>query len=164
MAKAKKKSVKASSKVSKSKAVAKVIKVLEATNAATPTTPGTFTPEKKAQFLELYAGGGTVRQCAAMVGVSHVTVFNHVRKDEEFKAQFAEAVEGNTDALEDLLHDLALARNPVAIFGMLKARRPQKWRENVNLTAQVNHKHEYTLAIARVMKMEVGITQTKQEA
>lgn len=125
--------------------------------------PATFTEEKKAAFLALYAGGGTVRQCAAAVGVSHVTVFNHARKDEDFKARFNEAMEGNTDALEDVLHDLAMCRNPVAIFGMLKARRPQKWRENVNVTGQVQHKHEYTLAIARVMRMEVGITQEKSE-
>ncbi len=93
-------------------------------------TPGVFTEELKTKFLELYARGGTVNACASEVGVSSVTVYSHVRKDEEFAERFRLAQETNTDELEDILLSLARAGNIAAIFGTLKARRPEKWRDS----------------------------------
>lgn len=93
-------------------------------------TPGVFTDDLKTKFLELYSRGGTVNACAAEVGVSSVTVYAHVRKDEEFAERFRLAQETNTDELEDILHSLARAGNIAAIFGTLKARRPERWRDS----------------------------------
>lgn len=68
--------------------------------------------------------------CASEVGVSSVTVYAHVRKDEEFAERFRLAQETNTDELEDILHSLARSGNIAAIFGTLKARRPERWRDS----------------------------------
>lgn len=117
--------------------------------------PGTFTLERQKAFLRLFATGLPVKYAAEEVGVSHVTVFNHCRKGGKFKELFDEARELNLDSLEDRLHELAIAGNPVAIFGVLKAFRPDRWRENMRVDGAIVHQHQYTLAIARVMR---GVT------
>lgn len=100
------------------------------------TRRGKFTDEKRAEVLELYQTGVTLRQACEAVGISSVAFFNHVRKDPEFAKQYAAAQEANTDALEDRLHGMALAGNVAALFGTLKSRRPHKWRDRsqVDLT------------------------------
>ena len=96
-----------------------------------------FSPEKKSAFLELYAVGGTVVGRAAEVGISHVTVFNHIRTDKVFARQFAIARETNTDWYEDHLARMAVEAkvpgNVLALFGTLKSRRPDKWRDNYKI-------------------------------
>lgn len=104
--------------------------------AAVERGPGKFTAEKKAEFLAAYEAGLTVREAAAKVGVSSVCVFNHVRSNEEFARQYHTAMEVNTDALEDGLHTLARNGNVAAIFGTLKARRPERWRDRMDLSNQ----------------------------
>jgi len=92
-------------------------------------TPFTFTPEKQAAFLAEYAQGGSVNSCAKKIGVASVTIFSHVRNDEEFAKKYRSAQELNVDQLEDVLEAHALTGNVTAIFGCLRARRPAVWRE-----------------------------------
>lgn len=99
-----------------------------------PKERGKFTAEKRRAFLDLYQTGVTVAQAAKKVGVSHVAVFNHVRKNEEFRREYEAAMEANTDVLEDSLHHLARAGNIAAIFGTLKARRPERWKDRMDLS------------------------------
>ena len=96
--------------------------------------PGTFTPQKREQFLELYATGCTVAAACQQIGISKVTVFNTIRKDPEFAARYGEVMECNTDALEDLLHAMARSGNVAALFGTLKARRPEKYKDRLDLS------------------------------
>ena len=97
---------------------------------------GTFNAEKREMFLMYYRTGITVREAALKVGVSVVTVFNHVRTNPEFKEDYQLAMESNTDVLEDLLHQLARNGNVAALFGTLKARRPERWRDRVDVSNQ----------------------------
>ena len=96
-----------------------------------------FTPERKREFLDLYAQGKSVKACAREIGISHVTVFYHKRTDPEFAREFEVAMETNTDILEDHLYEMATEKgipgNVAAVFGMLKARRPTVWRENLKI-------------------------------
>lgn len=117
--------------------------------------PGTFTPEKRAAFLDHYSTGLTVRQAARKVGVSHVTVFNHIRKDEAFKALYATAMDVNTDVLEDDLHTLARMGNVAALFGTLKARRPERWRDRVDLS---NSSGDLLKPLAEAIRRANGIS------
>lgn len=114
--------------------------------------PGTFTTLKKDQFLTLYSRGGSVRAVAKAVGVSTVTVFNHARNDPEFRDKYHQAMESNTDALEDVLHEMALQGNVAAVFGILKARRPERWRDNYQARATVVH--GFPTSFAAAMKLE----------
>lgn len=136
----------------KAKAGKKATTAKAVVEAVTPrkSTPGTFTPQKRAQFLELFATGGSVRQHAKTVGVSVVTVFNHRRTDADFEAGFKKACETNTDVLEDMLYEMACAGNVAALFGTLKARRPERWRENFQ--ANVKVEHSFPAAFAEAMR------------
>ena len=112
-----------------------------------------FTQEKKRQFLALYAGTGhSVRSCAEQVGVTGVTVFNHINDDPVFAKAYARAVERHTDKLEDHLVDHAWDKetpgNIVALFGMLRARRPERWRENF----KVEHGGQLVLTTAEALQ------------
>jgi AcrR family transcriptional regulator len=124
--------------------------------------PGKFTAEKRAEFLAHYATGLTVRQAARKTGVSTVTVFKHVRRDEAFAALYRETLELNLDAVEDAIHDLAVnGRNLTAMFGLLRAKRPTVWRENVNFTGSVEHSFaaDFATAMSR-MTTHVGSSAT----
>ena len=116
--------------------------------------PGTFTAEKKKQFLDLYRHGGSVRTVAHEIGVSAVTVYNAVKRDEKFAKEYSLALEANTDALEDRLYDMALLGNVAALFGTLKARRPERWRDNFQ--AKVTVEHTFTASFATAMQQEMS--------
>ena len=129
----------------------RVVKAAKAVVAKTPPSkfaPNTFTPEKKEEFLRLYAEGGSVRSIAAKVGVTSVTVFLHVRKDEDFAKRYFLAMETNTDILEDHLYQMATEKGVpghiVALFGTLKARRPERWRD----VAKIEHSGKVELTKA----------------
>lgn len=98
--------------------------------------PGTFTAEKKTNFLKLYETGLTVAEAARKIGVTPTTIFNHARVDEDFGERYRHAMETNTDVLEDTLHTLARNGNVAALFGTLKARRPERWRDRVDVSNQ----------------------------
>lgn len=116
-------------------------------------TPGTFTPEKQAQFLELYAKGLTVGQAARKVKISNVAIYKRVRNDAEFAKAYEEARESNTDELENIVHNLAVAgRDKVCCFFLLKARRPHIYRDNVTMqhTGGTEFVSAFVAAMARV--------------
>lgn len=133
-----------------------------------PQSERQFTLEKRLEFLHYYRTGMSVRAAAAHVGTTGVTVFNTVRKDEEFAKQYHAAREVNTDGVEDYLHTQAGRGNVTAIFGILKARRPSVWRENhqVNLSGEVTVKNEaadkffaaLTAALTSTTALAKGIT------
>jgi hypothetical protein len=89
------------------------------------------------EFLRRYSEGGTVREHANALGVSHVAIFRLKNRDEAFEKRFLEAQETNTDLLEDHLVRMATTAgapgNVTALFGALRARRPERWRENFKL-------------------------------
>lgn len=98
---------------------------------------GQLTPEIRAEFLRRYAQGGTVREHAHALGVSHIDIFHLKNQDEEFEKEFLVAQNTNTDLLEDHLVRMATTAgtpgNVNALFGTLRARRPNVWRENLKV-------------------------------
>jgi len=121
-----------------------------------------FTAEKKKRFLELYASEvKSVRECAEAVGVTARTVFYHARTDERFARAYERAVVENTDLLEDRMidhvRDKGFGGNLIALFGLLRARRPEKWRDyqKVEHTGQVMLVTAEALAQARERAQQV---------
>lgn len=70
-------------------------------------------------------------------------------------------METNTDVLEDGLHTLARQGNIAAIFGTLKARRPERWRERVDLS---NHDGSLLKPLAEAIRRANGITSTTESS
>lgn len=78
-----------------------------------------------------------MKEHAHALGISHVAIFRLRHRDPEFAEEFLAAQETNTDLLEDHLARMAVTAgipgNVTALFGTLRARRPNVWRENVKV-------------------------------
>lgn len=64
-----------------------------------PSIPNTFTPERKARFLEVLADTCSPKQASAAVGIVRSTAFYHRRNDMEFAAAWDRAIEEALDAV-----------------------------------------------------------------
>jgi hypothetical protein len=64
-----------------------------------PSIPNTFTPERKARFLEVLADTCSPKQAAAAVGIVRSTAFYHRANDMEFAAAWDRAIEEALDVL-----------------------------------------------------------------
>lgn len=98
-----------------------------------------FNAEAQERFLRYFAIGGTVAEAARAAGVSAVSVHREKRHNAEFAKRYANALELNTDGVEDLLRNLASGGNVTAIFGVLRARRPGTWREQKAVDVNATH-------------------------
>lgn len=115
----------------------------------------------KAKFLERLAETANVTRSARAAKVERVTVYRHRRKDPEFLKAWDEALELGNDALEDeairrgkdgWLEPLVSAGKVVGtvrkysdglLNTMLKARRPEKFRERTDTTMSGSMTHTH---------------------
>ena len=105
-----------------------------------------FDLSKRNEFLKVYREGMTIREAANHVGVSFNSVMHQKKNNPRFHALFEKAREQKMDGLEDHLMAMAEGRakgNVLAIFGILRANRPEKWRES----AKVEHSGSVGLAV-----------------
>jgi hypothetical protein len=64
-----------------------------------------FTPEKKRAFLRQLSKHGNVRSAAGKVGISRLTVYEHMRKDPNFKERVERAKDQALGELQDEFYD-----------------------------------------------------------
>lgn len=95
--------------------------------------PGKLTAEVRADFLRYYASGFSAYVAARKVGVTRTAIFELRRRDAEFAKKYEAAREASLDAMEDNMQDMANNGNLTAMFGILRAFRPGRWRENVKV-------------------------------
>lgn len=118
---------------------------------------------KKCLFLEAYSTCGNISKAAEMAGVCRASHYNWINDDETYKIYFTEAEQEAIDMLETEARRRALngVSEPVFYQGMecgtvqkysdtlliflLKGARPQKYRENVSVDANVNVSFEQLL-------------------
>lgn len=112
-----------------------------------------FTPEKREKFLKKLREWPNVARAARQCGVSRQTVYNHRRSDDEFAAAWDEALDEGVDRLEEeaerrgfkgvmepvyykgeKVGTIRRYSDTLAIF-LLKAHRPEKYRENIDITS-----------------------------
>ena len=89
--------------------------------------------KKRASFLAALRRGASIADAARAAGVGRRTVYDWRAGDATFAAQWNDAVETGTDAIEDALLEKAMrmddAASVTAAIFLLKARRPEKYRE-----------------------------------
>lgn len=111
-----------------------------------------WTPEKEAKFLYGLRKGNTVSSAAAIAGFARQTVYDHRERDKTLAVRWVEAEAEGTEVLEQEAFRRAVqgTDHPVTYEGaitatykeysdtllifLLKARRPEVYRENVSLT------------------------------
>lgn len=121
------------------------------------TTPGavkrstraTITDDERTRFLDGLRKGMSVAAAASVAGISRRGAYRLAEVDPAFKAAWDDAYDEGTDRIEDEVVKLGVKNgNVVALIFMLKARRPDKYREN----AQVNVQGNAVIAFASAMK------------
>lgn len=104
-----------------------------------------------ARWIEVYEEKGTVTAACKAVGISRETAYSRRRVDPDFAALWNEAEVAVTEVLETTLVEVALDpdnRGQVrALEIALKARRPDKYREQVKLEHGGTVTHEIEVKI-----------------
>jgi hypothetical protein len=113
--------------------------------------PTQRTPERDKKFLDKLAAGYSVAAAAREAGYGRQHSYDHRKLDPDFAARWDEAVEAGTDLIEDEMHRRAVhgVEDPVYYQGEqcgvarkysdtlmifhLKGRRPEKYRDTVDL-------------------------------
>lgn len=135
-----------------------------------------ITPERWDKFVEAYRETGVMYQACEKVGISRRVVWDERARNPEFDAKMQEAKEDYTDTLERVT--LARARDgwdePVfhegvicgykrkysdtlAIFH-LKALRPEKYRDNINIDHSLNVADDLASALEEAFNRSRGVT------
>lgn len=98
------------------------------------------TPEKGERLLAKLAQGYSVSAACKAEGIGRTAYYDWVKADPVFAQATTEAIERGTDVLEDVARTRAVKQSDTLLIFLLKARRPEKFKENVNV------KHSGTIA------------------
>lgn len=90
-----------------------------------------WTPEKTEKFLEALRAGGSVAMACRASTMSRASAYWRRDKEPEFRDAWLKALEDGTDGLEDALHLRAKRDDTTAAIFLLKARRPEIYRETI---------------------------------
>ncbi len=85
-------------------------------------------------FLAELRKGRSIASSAAAAGIARRTVYNWREADEEFARQWDEAIEEGIDRLEDVAMQRAVAGSDTLAIFLLKANRPDKYRDTQRLS------------------------------
>ncbi|GIV18957.1 MAG: hypothetical protein KatS3mg023_1991 [Armatimonadota bacterium] len=85
------------------------------------------------KFLAALSRGCSVSQAARLAGVSRQHAYRCRARSATFAEAWQDAWEQGTDALEDEAVRRALAGSDTLLMFLLKARRPEKFRDNVRI-------------------------------
>lgn len=126
---------------------------------------GKLTPDVIERICLNYEQGGTVNEACHKELVSSVAFHKAKSKSPELQARWALAEQLNTCHLEERALTLALqsdVRSPTMLIFMLKARRPERYRDNV--AVQHSGSVEFAGAFAEAMQRAVGSSQTSRSS
>ena len=88
---------------------------------------------KKARFLKLLAETGNVSRSAIGAGIDRRGLYRERDTDAEFAAAWEEALESGVDELEEEARKRAKEGSDTLLIFLLKANRPQKYRDQVKV-------------------------------
>lgn len=119
--------------------------------------PNPVTQAQLDSYLQLYGEMGlTSVQAAKKAGITLMTVSRRKKSDPEFAARWQQAYDGYTDYLESRAEEMAGTCDrfsPTMLIFLLKARKPQTYRDH--LTVNSNVTHEFASSFAEAM---AGVT------
>lgn len=97
---------------------------------------GTLTPAVIEKYLALYSSGLDSGRAAHRAGTTLTTISNMKRKDPVFLERWQQAYDHFTDKLEVKAEAMAMsawAASPTMLIFLLKARKPNVYRDNVKV-------------------------------
>lgn len=105
--------------------------------------------QRREAVLEALREGASASEAARSGGITRQAVFQWRQADEEFALAYHDAEEAGTDELERVAVKRAKESSDTLLIFLLKARRPAKYRERIDLTAKVEQVTSAELTAAR---------------
>jgi hypothetical protein len=99
-------------------------------------------PDWEERFLEVIRASGNVRLAASACGVDRTTPYAAAKRDPAFAAAWAAAEQDAIDVLEAEARRRALAGSDSLLQFLLRALRPEKYRDRVDLHVEVRREAE----------------------
>ena len=101
--------------------------------------PDGLNAQKRAKeaILAALREGATTAEAAEAGRVSRTTAWTWRQQDEAFALAYHDAEEHGTDSLEQVARRRAVEGSDTLLIFLLKARRPEKYRDRVDITAKV---------------------------
>lgn len=97
-----------------------------------------LTAERKDVFLTtLITTGGNVSKACRLLNISRQRVFEWRETDKAFDLAWSEALEAGTENLEEIAYRRACTTSDTLAIFLLKARRPNVYRENIKVESEV---------------------------
>jgi hypothetical protein len=87
----------------------------------------------KPTFLSSMLESGTVTEACRAAGIDRSTAYRARQQDETFAIAWADVEERSTEELETVAMRRAIDGSDTLMIFLLKARRPEKYRENVKI-------------------------------
>ncbi len=106
-------------------------------------------PDWTPRFLELIRGTGNVRLAADGAGVDRTTPYARAARDPRFAEAWARAEQDAIDVLEAEARRRALSASDALLMFLLRAHRPERYRESVDVRLDLRR-------IAERMAAETG--------
>jgi hypothetical protein len=97
------------------------------------TRPRRRRPNWRPIFLSVIRDTGNVRLAADAAGVNRTTPYALARRDPAFAAAWADAEQAATDVLEGEARRRALISSDALLMFLLRAHRPERYRESVDV-------------------------------
>lgn len=117
--------------------------------ARTGGASGIADTKKMDGFLALLQEGYSVSGACNKADLARSTAYQWRDQDTEFRQAWDDAIDAGTDKLEDVMLDLTKLRNHtgfLSTMATLKARRPDKWREDQKIDVALNNNVVYQIA------------------
>jgi hypothetical protein len=111
---------------------------------------------KRDLFLAGLRKGLSIQGAAEGAGVDRSTPYEWRKEDEAFATAWDDAIEAGTDVLEDALLRRALTISDTAAIFLLKARRPDKYRETAKVDGILKHIDLSKLTDAQLERLANG--------
>jgi hypothetical protein len=96
-------------------------------------------PDWTPRFVEIFAATGNVRLAATAAGVSRDAPYKRAQADPEFAASWLRSREDAVDSLEAECRRRALNGSDALLTFLLRAERPDKYRERVDVRLDLRH-------------------------
>lgn len=90
------------------------------------------TLKKRALFLKALGDLPNVARACRKAGIDRTTAYRWRDEDADFAAAWSAAIDAGIERLEEAAHERALNTSDVLMIFLLKAHRPDKYRENVH--------------------------------
>lgn len=112
------------------------------------------TPQKVLDaFIEGLEQGATITDACKAAGIGRMTAYDHRQRDEAFALRWADAIERGTEELETEARRRAMTGSDTLMIFLLKARRPDVYRERLSVDQRVTVNQPTAVELARLRRI-----------